>query len=117
MSNLKEQMEVDILRFLENIESQSQNSKLETLRNLFDKYIHLSTCDLMMDTHDLNSIINDAKSRFSNNKMPIHLGKNKRIVTQTELPNLCIIEATIGHLSKKDCLKKSPKFDKREDKL
>lgn len=117
MSKLKEQLDVDILRFLENIENQSQNSKIQTLRDLFDKYLHLNSCDFIMDAHDLNCIISDAKNKFSTAKMPIHLGQNKRLVRQSELPNLCVIEATIGHLSKKDCLKKIPKFDKREDKL
>lgn len=117
MSNLKEQLDVDIYRFLDNIENQSENSKVETLRNLLEKYLHLNSCDFLMNEHDLNCIISDAKNKFANNKMPIHLGSKKRLVTQSELPNLCIIEATIGHLNKKDCLKKLPKFDKREDKL
>lgn len=117
MKNLEEQLEVDIRRFIENIENQSQNAKVETLRNLFDKYLHLNTTDYMMDTHDLQSIIGSAKGKFSNDTFPIFLGEKKRKVSQHDLPNLCVIEATIGHLKKNGCLKKLPKFDKREDKL
>jgi hypothetical protein len=71
----------------------------------------------MMDSIDLNQIISGAKKKFSNDKVPILLGDNKRLVNQSELPNLFVIESTIGHLNKKGCLKKLAKFDKREDKL
>lgn len=117
MSKLKEQLEVDILRFLENIEAQSASDKIQTLRHLFDKYLHLSQADFLLDAHDLTVIINDAKNRFATQSMPMHLGTTRRPVGPMDLPNLCVIEATIGHLNKKDCLKKMAKFDKREDKL
>jgi hypothetical protein len=117
MSKLKEQLDVDILRFLENIETQNSSDKIQTLRHLFDKYIHLTKAEHMMDAHDLSVIINDAKNIFATQPMPIHLGAVKRLVNAADLPNLCLIEATISHLNKKDCLKKMVKFDKREDKL
>ena len=82
-----------------------------------DKYIHLSKSDHVLDDHDLRTIIGSAKTKFANEKMPIHLGKGRRLVSQVDLPNLCVIEATIGHLNKTDCLKKIPKFDKVEDKF
>jgi hypothetical protein len=117
MSKLKEQLEVDMLRFLENIETQNASDKIQTLRQLFDKYIHLSQAELLLDSHDLTVIINDAKNRFATQSMPVHLGPNRRPVGAMDLPNFCVIEATVGHLNKKDCLKKMAKFDKREDKL
>ena len=117
MSKLKEQLEVDILRFLENIETQNTSDKIQTLRHLFDKYLHLSQAELLLDAHDLSIIINDAKNRFAIQSVPVHLGVTRRPVGPMDLPNLCVIEATVGHLNKKDCLKKMAKFDKREDKL
>lgn len=116
MSKLKEQLEVDILRFLENIETQNTSDKIQTLRHLFDKYLHLSQAELLLDAHDLSVIINNAKSIFATQSVPIHLGVTKRPVGPADLPNLCVIEATVAHLNKKDCLKKMAKFDKREDK-
>jgi hypothetical protein len=116
MSKLKEQLEVDIKRFLENIENQNENDKLQTLRNLFDKYLHLNTSDYLMDHSDLFSIISSSKKKFSEENVPVKLGSNKRVVNQQDLPNLFIIEATIGHLKKKDCLKKMAKFDKKKGK-
>lgn len=117
MSSLKEQIEVDIKRFLENIDSQSRNDKTESLRTLLDKYLHLSTCDYMMDYHDLRSIVSNANSKFQNSSLPIHIGNKKQKVRQEDFGNYCVIEATITHLNKNDCLKKLAKFDKREDKF
>jgi len=117
MKKLKDQIEIDIKRFIDNIETQSHEDKIQTLRDLFSKHLHLNTCDYMMDIHDLQSIISRAKGKFASESVPIHLGKKKRIVSQSELPNLFVIEATISHMVKNECLNKIPKFDKRENKL
>lgn len=115
--NLKDQLEIDVIEFFNQIESQNQNDQRKTLRNLMDKYIHLSTSDHLLDSHDLRTIIGSASNKFANEKFPIHLGSGKKLVNQNDLPNLCVIEATIGHLSKLDCLKKTPKFNKVDDKF
>jgi hypothetical protein len=117
MSNLKEQLDVDILRFLENIETQNHSDKIQTLRHLFDKYLHLNKAELLLDIHDLSTISNNAKNLFASQTMPVSIGSNKRLVNPADLPSLCIVEATISLLNKKDCLKRVPRFDKREDKL
>lgn len=114
---LKHRMRCDMKQFLDDIENQSHADKLISLQNLMDKYIHLNTCDYSMDHYDLRSIIGSAKGKFSNDSMPIFLGDKKRKVTQGELPHMMMIEATIGWLNKNNCLKRLPKFDKREDKL
>ena len=69
----------------------------------------------MMDGYDLHSIISNAKGKFASDKMPIFLGEKKTRVSANELPNLMIIESTISHLKKQDCLKKLPKFDKKQN--
>jgi len=117
MSDLKQQVDVDIRRFFEQIEKQSHSDQIQTLSNLLDKYIHLSTSDYMMDYHDLNSILGGAKNKFANKTFPVFLGNKKRKVGQSEQANLCVIEAVIGHLNKNDCLKRLPKFDYKEDKF
>lgn len=117
MSNLKEQIEVDIKRFFEQIDTQSYDDQTKTLRNLLDKYVHLSTADYLMDSHDLRTIIGSAKSLFAQKTFPMFLGEKTRKVESSDQPNLCVIEAVIGHLNKNDCLKRLPKFDYREDRL
>lgn len=117
MSSIKEQLEVDIVRFFEQIENQDINSQRQTLRNLLDKYIHLSTSDYVMDSNDLREILGTAKSNFANEKAIIDLksGAMYRRVQQGELANFFVIEATIKHLNKKECLKRLAKFYKKED--
>ena len=117
MSDMKDQLEVDIKRFLENIEKQNCSDRIESLRLLFDKYLHLNTCDYMMDYFDLQEIVGGAKDRFSRNSMPVYLGEKKRIVPQDYLSNMCVVESTISLLNKKGCLKKLPKCDKRENRF
>lgn len=119
MSNqdLKEQLNSDIIKFFDNIRNQTKNDQVETLKQLLDKYIHLNKSDYLMDSYDLNKILGSAKQNFSNNNMKIFLGERKVPVVQGDLPNLCVIEATIGHLNKIGCLKKIPKFDKRENQF
>ncbi len=114
--SIKDELEVDIKRFFEQIENQDCNGKAETLRLLMDKYIHLTTTDYMMDKHDLDSIVSMAKNKFATKTFPVHLGDKKRKVYEAEQANLCIIESTVGWLNKKDCLKRLAKFDYREDR-
>lgn len=114
---LKDELEVDIKRFFEQIEKQNPQDQKETLRLLMNKYIHLSTSEYKLDYYDLNSIIGDAKGRFANKTFPVFLGDRRRKVEESEQANLCVIESTIAHLNKSDCLKKMPKFDYKEDKL
>ena len=114
---LRKELDVDIARFLEQIENQSHSGKRETLKILLEKYIHLNTCDYILDHDDLRSIIGQAKVLFSSKVFPCFLGSKKRKVSQNDQPNLCVIEATISLLNNKDCFKKLPKFDYRENKL
>ena len=62
--DLEQQLNSDIIRFLENIRNQTENDKIKTLRQLFDKYIHLNKVEYLMDNYDLNAIIGSAKQSF-----------------------------------------------------
>lgn len=116
MSKMKEHMEIDIVNFFEAIENQDTNSKVETLRNLIEKYVHLRISPYMMDAHDLREIISNAKSRFATENALIFLksGGTVRQVTQDDLANYFVIKSTISHLKKKDCLSKLPMFEEKE---
>lgn len=114
--SIKEELEHDVRVFFELIENQDINAQRQTLRNLMDKYIHLTKSEYIMDSHDLREIISDAKTRFSREKAVIYLdsGSLTRRVQQDELANLFVIESTVTHLNKKDCLKKLAKFKKKD---
>ena len=115
--SVKETLESDIINFFEQIDNQNVNDQRQTLRLLLDKYIHLTKAELMMDKHDLEVIVSHAKGLMAQKTFPVHLGKNKRRVDESEQTTICIIESTISHLNKNDCLKRLPKFDYKEDSL
>ncbi len=117
MSDLKQQLDVDIERFFDNIESQSHSDKKQTLKDIFEKYLHLTSSDYMMDYFDLNDIVGHAMTLFATETFPVHLGYKRKKVQEDNLRYLCLIESTVMHLNKKGCLKKIAKFDKREDLL
>jgi hypothetical protein len=115
MPKFNTEIDADIRRFFDDIEKQSTNDKHITLKLLLDKYIHINTCDFIMDEKDLRSIISIAKGTFSTETIPSHIGENKYKINPIDIPNLCMIEATISHLSKNDCFKKIPKFNKKKE--
>mgnify|MGYP006928159665 CR=1 FL=1 len=117
MSDLEKKLDIDIIQFFTDIEAQSHNDKKKTLKLLFEKYLHLNTAEHVMDRHDLNSIIDLAGRKFATEKFPVHLDYERKRVEQDKLRHMCMVEATIVHLKNTECLKKLPKFDKREDKL
>ena len=110
----KQNLESDILNFFEDIENQSQSDKIITLRLLLDKYVHLSKSDYMMDKIDFNEIVGNAKRLIVEKTLPVKIGKNESTISEGEIANLCVIEATVMSLNKKGCLKKLAKFDYKE---
>jgi hypothetical protein len=113
--DLRSQLDSDIINFLDNISNQTKNDQIQTLRHLFDKYIHLNKADYMMDHHDLQVIVGSAKTKFANSNLQIFLGDKKIKVQQKDLSNFCVIESTIEYLNKIGCLKKIAKFSKKEN--
>ena len=107
----KEALESDIIRFFKDIENQTESDKIQTLRLLMDKHIHISKSTHVMDKTDFNEINGLAKKNVIELSMPVRLGRLETSVSESEAVNLCIIESTISYLNKNGCLKKLPKFD------
>lgn len=107
----KDTLDFDVENFFKEIENQNANDQRQTLRNLMDKYIHLTQSEYLMDSSDLLRIITLSKTIFANKTMPIYLGEKNKRVSDGDQANLCIIEATIAFLNSKECLKKIAKFD------
>ena len=117
--SLKDELDVDIRNFFKQIETQSTNDKLKTLRNLIDKYIHLSTTTHLIDNIDLMNIVSNAKGIYANKPMPLYLKTSSNRVSkvrQDDLSTVCLVESIVAFLNKNDCLKKMPKFNYTEDK-
>jgi len=115
--SVKDTLDSDIINFFEHIDTQNINDKKKTLLQLIDKYIHLTKAEFLMDKHDLEVIISNAKTLMAQSTFPVNLGNSKRRVHENEQVALCLVESTVSHLNKKDCLKRLPKFDYRDDTL
>lgn len=109
---INDQLDSDIRGFFEQIKGQTQEGQRGTLKNLLDKYIHLNTSEYILSHNDLHTIITNAKNIYSTIAMPITIGDSYQPrVDKQNVPNLCVIEATIGTLNQYNCLKRLPKFD------
>ena len=113
MKDLKSQVDSDVINFFKQIEHQNDNDRMETLRNLLNKYIHLSRCSYMMGMPELNEIISRSAEKMAQLTFPIHLGPNKSQVLQEHQHVFAIAESTVDFLHNRECLKKNPIFDKR----
>lgn len=115
--SLKDQIDGDISSFFKNIENLGINDQKDTLRILLSKYAQLSSSEFLMDKINLDSIIDNAKTLMSTKTMPMFIGAKKKKVPEHEQATVCIIESTISHINKNDCLKRLPKFDYRDNKF
>lgn len=110
MQELEGKISQDALEFIGSIDKMSHGDKIDLLKLLLKKYALLATSDVTLDKKDLSDIISKAKQNFTDITIPVELEGSETPVHQTEIANLCVIEATIGHLNKNSCLKRIPKF-------
>jgi hypothetical protein len=111
VKDLEGKISQDVLEFLNLTDKMCYQDKLEMLTLLIKKYALLNKSDVMLNKKDLQDIISKAKQNFTEMPMPVHIEGSDRPVHQLDLPNLCVIEATIALLNKNDCFKKIPKFN------
>ena len=112
---INDQLDNDIRSFFEQIDGQTKDGKRDTLKNLIDKYAHLNTSEQLLNHADLKTIVSNARNLYSNFPFPVTIGdKYMPVVDRNSIPNLCVIEATIGTLNSYDCFKRFPKFDYRK---
>ena len=116
---LNDNVSKDVIETLENLETQYHTDKIQTLTLLLEKYIHKNKAVHLMDNHDLNNIVSLAKNRMANTSFPkfLKLGSLTKQVPQNNQVHICLIEATIEHVNKLECLKRLPKFDYQENKF
>lgn len=111
---MEDAIDSDIRQYLAQFDNLLPEDKHKLLKNLLDKYIHLSTTTFLMDKFDYNVIVSQSKHLYSNETFREYIGANKRRIYSSERANFCIIESTISYLASKDCLKRLPKFDYRD---
>jgi hypothetical protein len=110
VQDLEQRINQDVLEFMDSVDKMQHTDKIELLKLLLKKYALLSSSDVLFDKKDLESIISSSKQNFVNMTIPVEMEGSETPVHQTDVANLCVIEATIGHLNKNGCLKKVPKF-------
>jgi hypothetical protein len=111
VQDLEQKTYQDAADFINMIDKMSYSDRVNLLTTLLKKYAILSSSDVLMNKKDLLAIISRSKQIFTELPMPVEMTESDIPVHQTELSSLCVIEATIGHLNKLGCLKKTAKFD------
>ena len=112
--SIRDQLDMDIQAFFNNIEAQLPEARKKTLLMLIDKYTHLFTTPVLLDKNDFEMVKNFAHTFIMDKSFPKKIGPNKREISISEARILSIIEGTITMLNSKECLKKFPKFDYRD---
>jgi hypothetical protein len=107
----------DIDCFFKDIKYGHERDAKHTLKTLLLKYAGAGLPEKKIDHQDLFDIIGSAKQKFASENLVVFLGQDRNKVAPVDMANLCVIEATIGHLNKIKCLRRLVKFDKREDKV
>lgn len=110
--SLQEEIERDINQFFREIQNMPGQDQKKALKNLMDKYFHLTTATILFDASDYKLIKNHAGHLYTSRSWPKKMKTGfSREVEGADAVNISIVEATILHLNSKDCLKKVPKFD------
>jgi len=113
---LKDEIEQDVLTFFDKIEGLAYRDKLEMLRMVLSKYALLSKSDCMLEKADLFAISSHAKKNMAQDQSQVHLGERCHKLNFDEIRMMCITKAVVAVLNGKECFKRMPKFDIREDK-
>ena len=109
MTNLKTKLTHDINGFFQEIENMDDYGKKEALRVLIDRYIMLSTTDLVMTKKDLYHIKSMGVDLYRDRAWPKNLKNKAGRIDKQDATGACWIEATIAFLNGNDCFKN---FDK-----
>jgi len=112
---LKDEIHQDVLTFFDKIEGLRHRDKVSMLKLILEKYALLAQSECLLDQADLFKISGRAKQNMSVDKGQIHLGERRRKLNFEEMKLKCIVEAVVDTLNGKECFKRLPKFDIRED--
>jgi hypothetical protein len=106
----------DAKKFIDSLGDMPYREKLVYLIDLLKKYAEFNKESEELKHEDFLDIISLAMSNRATNANFVHLedyNDNFKELSYSQYNNLCVIEATIGVLHRKGCLKNVPKFKKR----
>lgn len=108
----KEQIERDLIEYLDKEPNLSRQDRIVYLRSVFTKHLEINQLEHVINSYDLSTIISQAKGIQSNVKLPMRITKKQ--VDGHEIVHVSVLEAFIRYLNKMNLLKKLTKFDYTE---
>ena len=108
----KEQIERDLIEYLDREPNLSRNDRIVYLRAVLTKHLEINQLEHVINNHDLMVIIGGAKNIQANVKVPLNI-TNKRVLGN-DIVHVSILESFIGYLNRMNLLKKLTKFDYTE---
>ena len=108
-----ELIERDLREYLQKEPTLSREDRLRFLMTIFSKRFEFSKLDHVVNRFDLNNIVNQSKTEYSNFALPLNITKKK--IESHELVNVAIVEAVFLFLGQHDLLRKTVRLDYTSD--
>ena len=107
-----DEIEREIREYLEKEPNMWQSDKLPYLMLIIKKHFGLDKFEHMVNYHDLDMVISDAKGTYSQTTMPMSISRKE--LTPNQTTHTLVLEAFVNYLNKHKLLKKLAKFDHTE---
>lgn len=107
-----QQIERDLLDYLEKEPNLRRVDRLAYLRTIFNKHLEVNQLEHVVTSQDLMLTISDAKKHLVKSKLPVRIG-NKQL-DYAEAIHVAVLEAFILYLGRMKLVRKIIKFDYKE---
>jgi hypothetical protein len=107
-----QQIERDLRDYLDKEPNLSRADRLSYLQTIFNRHLETDKLGHQITYRDYFNIISDAKTVFTNMKLPMKL--TKKTLDANELVPASIVDAFLLYLNRHGLLKKDVKLDRTE---
>lgn len=108
------EIERELKDYLDKEDNMRFSDKLPYLMIIINKHFAIDKIDHLVDYHDLDSIICEAKGTYAQTRMPMHV--SGRELTPPETNYVLVLQAFVSYLNRNKLLKKLTKIDHRGKK-
>src|ERR1019366_32919 len=105
----KEQIDKELMEYLNKEPNLSRNDRITYLRAIFYKHLEINQLEHVINNYDLHVILGDAKGIHANIKLPMNI-TGKRVAGH-EVVHVSVLESFVRYLNSMHLLKKLTKFD------
>jgi hypothetical protein len=109
-----EEIEREFRDYLDKEGNMRHADKLPYLMIIVNKHFGLDKIDHIMDYHDLDMTINNAKSVYAQTSMPMNISGKELTPSQTNY--VLVLESFVSYLNGRKLLKRLIKIDHKEKK-